>query len=300
MPHLTYALVTPAKNEAEFIEQTILSVVAQDYKPIKWVIVDDGSSDGTADIVARFAQHHDFIVLLRRNGSDNRNFASKVQAFNSGLSALEDTHCELIGNLDADIVLRPDYYANIISAFEADPNLGISGGTIHIVADAQYFKRDSTDDSVAGAIQLFRKGCFQQIGGYVPLEGGGIDAAAEITARKCGWSVRKVPDNPAYEQRRTGYHHGMTWRAAYKEGVQYHKLGYGTLFYCLRSANRLGDHPLVVGSMCGLVGFVHAKLRGDQISLSPDIVSYLRTEQLRKIRQAFVGWWKKARQERVL
>ena len=299
MPHLTYALVTPAKNEVEFIEQTILSVLAQEYKPLKWVIVDDGSSDGTADVIARFAQRHDFIVLLRRNAS-KRNFASKVQAFNFGLSALEDTQYELIGNLDADIVLRPDYYANIVSEFEADLNLGISGGTIHIAAGAQYVKRDLTPDSVAGAIQLFRKECFQQIGGYVPLEGGGIDAAAEITARKCGWSVRKVPDNPAYEQRRTGYHHGMSWRAAYKEGVQYHKLGYSTLFYCLRSANRLGDYPFIVGSICGLVGFIHAKLRGDQISLSPDIVSYLRSEQLGKIRQAFGVWGKKARQERVL
>jgi poly-beta-1,6-N-acetyl-D-glucosamine synthase len=289
MPTLRYALVTPAKNEAKYIDSTIRSILSQSYKPARWVIVDDGSSDATAAAVARYAERYDFISLLKRAGVPAHNFASKVHAFNAGLQALEPLDYDLIGNLDADITLRPDYYENVIAELEADVRLGIAGGTIYVPTRTDYVTDDDTDDSVGGAVQLFRVECFQQIGGYMALEGGGIDAAAEIMARMYGWSVRKVPNNPVYEQRQTGFAHGSQWKARYKEGVQYHRLGYTPLFYCLRCAWRIGGPPFVVGSVYGLAGYLHAKLRRDPICLPPRAVSYLRSEQLGKIRRALLG-----------
>jgi poly-beta-1,6-N-acetyl-D-glucosamine synthase len=293
MPNLTYVLVTPAKNEARFIEKTISSILAQTHKPIMWVIVDDHSSDETSEIVTRYSNDFDFIRLIRRRSHTNiRNFASKVEAFNASRSLLMDISYDLIGNLDADITLSSDYYANIISAFAEDSQLGIAGGTIYLPFGSKYMTDDITNDSVGGAIQLFRRECFEEIGGYMPLEGGGIDAAAEITARMHGWSVRKVTNNPVFEQRPTGNSHGSSWRASYREGIQYHRIGYSTLFYCLRSAYRLSLPRPSLKSMFGLLGFFRSKFGHDKILLPQEVVSYLRAEQHRKIKRALWPWRK--------
>ena len=108
-----------------------------------------------------------------------------------------------------------------------------------------------------------------------------------------GWTVRKVANNGAYEQRPTGYAHGSALRAAYHEGVHYHKLGYSTLFYCLRCANRIANRPIVAGSALGLLGFLFARVTRQPISLPPDVVSYLRAEQTGKI------WARVLRRQRV-
>jgi biofilm PGA synthesis N-glycosyltransferase PgaC len=285
MSNLTYALVTPAKNEAQCIEKTILSVMSQRLMPRKWVIVDDSSSDATAEIVTRYAEQYRCIIFVKMHSHGTRSFARKVDAFNAGLHTLNDEPYDLIGNLDADIILGSDYYANIVSEFERDPTLGISGGVIYVPSGQKYSTQDRTWDSVGGAVQLFRRECFQQIGGYLRIESGGIDAAAEIMARMQGWSVRKVANNAVYEQRRTGCAHGRPWKAAYKEGVHYHRLGYSTVFYCLRCACRLGDPPWLFGSVLGLIGFLCARLRRDPVCLPPNVVSYLHAEQLDKIRR---------------
>jgi biofilm PGA synthesis N-glycosyltransferase PgaC len=288
MHTLTYVLITPARNEALSIERTILSVLAQRVLPSKWIIVDDGSTDNTSEIVAKYAERYSFITLIARDITQPRNFASKVDAFDAGLRALDCVPYNLLGNLDADIILGPDYYANVIAEFERDSNLGVSGGVIYVPVGETYATQDTTWDSVGGAIQLFRRECFQQIGGYLRIESGGIDAAAEIMARMHGWSVRKIANNAVYEQRRTGYSHGHPWRAAYKEGVHYHRLGYNTLFYFLRCAYRSADPQLLIGSVLGMIGFVTARIRRDSVCLPPGVVSFLHAEQMDKIKQRLV------------
>lgn len=263
--------------------------MSQRLMPRKWVIVDDASSDATAEIVTRYAQQYHCISLVRMPSEGGRNFGSKVDAFNAGLRTLRDEEYDLIGNLDADMILESDYYANIVSEFERDPALGISGGVICVPIGEEYSMHDTTWDSVGGAVQLFRRECYQEIGGYLRIESGGIDAAAEIMARMQGWSVRKVANNAVYEQRRTGFAHGRPWKIAYKEGVHYHRLGYSTLFYCLRCAYRVGDPPLLFGSLLGLIGFACARLRRDPVCLPQSVVSYLRSEQMGKIRRYLLG-----------
>jgi biofilm PGA synthesis N-glycosyltransferase PgaC len=281
---MKYALITPAKNEAAYIEKTILSVMSQSVKPCRWVIVDDASTDETAEIVARYAQQYSCITLAGVQNTAARNFGRKVDAFNCGLNCLADVDYDLIGNLDADMTMGSDYYENVIREFERDPRLGISGGVVYVPFGDRYVNYDATWDSVAGAVQLFRKECFRQIGGYLRIPTGGIDAVAEIMARKHGWTVRKVANNPAYEQRPTGFTHGKPWRAAYKEGIQYHTLGYNSLFYCARCLRRIGNSPRVIGSVLGLAGFISAKLQRDPVYLPPDVVAYLHSEQLQKLR----------------
>lgn len=285
-----YVLITPVRNEESNIQRTIESLLAQTLRPVKWIIVDDASTDCTAEIVHSYLSGYPFISLVKRETLGERNFGSKVAAFNVGLKCLIDTEYSFIGNLDGDIILAPDYYENILAEFGKDPKLGIAGGNVHTKIGERFVSYDHTDDSVAGAIQLFRKECFEQIGGYTPLEHGGIDAAAEILARMHGWAVRKVPHNIVYEHRRTGSARKLGFVTRYKEeGEKFHSLGYSTLFYCFRCAYRLKNRPFFIGSMLSLIGFMSAKLRGSLPSLPPQAVSYLRSEQMEKLKQLLWG-----------
>jgi len=281
---VNYVLITPAKNEQLNIRRTIESVISQTIRPFKWIIVDDTSSDTTTEIVRKYSSEYEFITLLEIKTSSGRNFSKKVAAFNAGLKLLECANYSYIGNLDADISVASDYYEQIIAEFERDPALGIAGGAVHTTIDGRFVAYDQTLDSVGGAVQLFRRECFDQVGGYIPLEFGGIDAAAEIMARMHGWAVRKFPKLKVYEHRRTGTAENGPLAAMYNLGVRFHSLGYSTTFYIFRCLYRLKNKPLLIGSCLSLLGFVCAKLKGYPVRLPREAASYLRAEQTGKLR----------------
>ncbi|HUY14098.1 MAG TPA: glycosyltransferase family A protein [Terriglobia bacterium] len=284
-----YVLITPARDEEQHIEETIKSVLSQAVKPARWVIVDDRSTDRTAEIVGKYLPASPFITLLRLDGIGRRNFGSKVAAFNAGLMLLEGTQYTFIGNLDADISFAPDYYANILAEFQNDPILGVAGGIVYTRTGIGFSTDDTAPDSVGGAVQVFRRDCFDQIGGYIPLPNGGIDAAAEIMARMNGWTVRKFPENKVWEHRRTGSAGTNLLASMYKLGVRFHALGYSTGFFILRSAYKAKSRPFLVGSAATLLGFLWARLRRYPMSLPPEAVSYLRAEQRNKLKEFLFG-----------
>ena len=181
--------------------------------------------------------------------------------------------------------MAPNYYEHIISEFETDPQLGIAGGAVYTKVGRKLVTCDQTVDSVGGAVQLFRRECFEQLGGYMRLECGGIDAAAEIQARMNGWKVRKFPANIVFEQRRTGSASRTFLTCKYNEGLRFHSLGYSTLFYICRTVYRVRDKPLFFGSSVALFGFLHAKFKRYPLCLPPRVVSYLRREQITKLKR---------------
>ena len=167
MPNLpTYVLITPARNEALFIEKTIISVAAQTFRPIKWVIVSDGSTDATDDIVRKYAKDYNWIELVRTPEHSERHFAAKVHAFNAGYVRVKDLGYEIIGNLDADVSFdEKDYFAFLVSKFAEDRRLGV-GGTPYRHENSRCDSRFINVEDVVGACQLFRRECFEEIGGY--------------------------------------------------------------------------------------------------------------------------------------
>lgn len=281
----SYVIITPAKNEEFYIRNVLDSVTSQTCKPLKWVIVDDSSEDHTAEVVSEYARKYDFISLVRLENQNQRNFAKKANAFRYGLEQLGPLDYKYIGNLDADVSFAPEYFQNIMTMFVKNPKLGISGGSVCTKVGNDFIYGDTTIDSVGGAVQLFRKECFEQIGGYRPLEHGGIDAAAEITARMKGWTVRKSLDDRVWEHRTTGTANSGILTASFRLGMRFHSLGYGTLFYLMRSVTRMKYKPYIIGSMLALAGFFYAKVRGCPIALPDEIVTYLRKEQISKLKQ---------------
>jgi poly-beta-1,6-N-acetyl-D-glucosamine synthase len=179
---LTYVLITPARNEADFIELTLRSVVSQTVRPLKWVIVSDGSTDGMDDIVNTYTVQHPWIELVRMPERQERHFAGKVHAFNAGYAKVKDLPYDVIANLDADVSFDSDYFDFLLGRLADNPRLGVAG-TPFREGTFQYDYRFTSIEHVSGQIQLFRRKCFEEIGGYVPMKTGGVDLVAVITAR---------------------------------------------------------------------------------------------------------------------
>jgi glycosyltransferase involved in cell wall biosynthesis len=280
-----FVVVTPARNEEALIGETIRSMIAQTARPMRWVVVDDGSTDRTAAVVAQHARRHAFIRLLRVERSGDRNFGGKAEAFAAGLRLCDDLDYRFVGNLDADISFDPDYFERVLRDFEHDSALGLAGGMVESRIGHRFVSQNVAPDSVAGAVQLFRRACFEQIGGYRPLRHGGIDAAAEILARKEGWRVRTLPHLRVLEHRRTGTATRHPLASCYRVGQRFHSLGYGFFFLCVRCAYRVKDRPWLIGSLATLLGYLGAAAVGSPLVLPPDAVQFLRAEQHSKLRR---------------
>lgn len=278
-----YIIITPAHNEEAFIERTIHSMINQTIRPVKWVVVSDNSTDRTGEIIEQYAAQHDFLQLVNLRRSGDRHFGNKVRAFNHGLTEAQVLDYQYIGNLDADISLERDYFEKILREFYRDSNLGVAGGMVSTCIGGKFVSQEVALDSVAGAVQLFRRECFEQVGGYLALPQGGIDAAAEIMARMKGWTVRTFPEFRVLEHRRTGSATNRPLAARVKEGQRFHSLGYSFLFFFLRCVYRSMKRPRVIGSAATLFGYLKGVISRNPIVLPPDVVDYLRAEQRGKL-----------------
>src|SRR6266568_5751553 len=246
--HYTYVLITPARNEAKFIELTIKSVVGQTVRPAKWVIVSDGSTDGTDDIVSKYAAEHRWIELVRMPERRERHFAGKVHAFNAGYERVKDLNCDIIGSLDADISFGAEYFEFLLKKFADNPRLGV-GGTPFREGEVQYNYRFTNMEHVSGACQLFRRACFSEIGGYRPLKVGGIDLVAVTTARMRGWETRTFTDNVCLHHRKMGTGQHLPLMVAYKGGYHDYLMGVHPLWQFLRSCYQTTRPPYLIGGV---------------------------------------------------
>jgi len=222
---LSYVLVTPARNEEKSIERTINSVVAQTIRPTKWVIVSDGSTDRTDLIVRNCTLKHKWIELLRMPEGSERNFAAKVHCFNAGHERMRDVSYDIIGNLDADISFDADYFEFLLSKFQADSDLGVAGTPFVEDGFGGYDFRFTNIEHVSGACQLFRRTCFEDIGGYIPIKGGGIDWVAVTTARMKGWKTRTFTEKVCYHHRKIGTGSNGRFLVDFKQGEKDYCLG---------------------------------------------------------------------------
>lgn len=282
---MAYGLVTAAYNEEAFIEATIRSVLGQTVQPAAWIVVSDGSTDGTDDIVARFARLHPFIKLLRRQRGMTRSFQSKILAVNHAVSLLRDLELEYIGNLDADVTFGPEYFAQLIQLMRQEPRLGIGGGWIHELQDGEFRPRPfNADDTVPHAVQFVRAACLESIQGYVALPYGGADTLASFAAEKHGWIVRAVPHLPVFHHRRTASA-GSRFRNYFRSGMVEDSLGYDPAFQAIKCFSRLNERPYVVRSILRFAGFWRSRLAHGSRAVDPELVRFIRMRQRRRLRE---------------
>ena len=281
----SYVLVTAARNEENYIDFPIRSVIAQTILPKRWVIVSDGSTDGTDRIVAKYAEALEFIELVRvEEGDTEPNFASKVRAIQVGCGRLRGFTYGYIGNLDADVSFDKHYFETLLDRFQRNPRLGIAGGFILEERNGRFESRlFNTERSVAGAIQLFRRQCYEEVGGHSPMTYGAEDTVLEVTARMMGWEVRAFPDLEVLHHRPSLSARGAI-RERFREGICDYLVGSHPALEPLKCFRRMRENPLVLGGFLRLCGFIWFCLKGERRPVSKEFVRFLRREQLQNLK----------------
>jgi glycosyltransferase involved in cell wall biosynthesis len=283
---MKYVLVTTARNEEAYIEQTLRSVVNQSFLPEKWVIVSDGSTDRTEEIVKKYLSANPWIELLVRPQRTDRSFSGKAHAFNEGCKLLEDVDYDIIGNLDADISFEPEYMKCLIEKFERDPELGV-GGTDYVEGEFHSF-RDSyiSENHVNGQIQMFRKNCFDEIGGYLPIPYGGIDWVAVTTARMKGYRTRSFQDRVYNHLRKMGTEGTSVLGARFHYGKKDYFLGGHPLWQIFRSVFQMTKKPYATGGIALLAGYGWAWITIKK-QVPKDLEQFHRVEQMNRLKGMF-------------
>jgi biofilm PGA synthesis N-glycosyltransferase PgaC len=283
---MSYVLITPAHNEEATIENTIQSVVKQTILPSRWIIVSDGSTDHTDDIVQKYSKDHKWIGFVRKPERKDRNFAAKVEAFNAGYEVLRKIEYDIIGNLDADITFGKDYFEFLLKRFKQDPLLGVAG-TPFMEDGSHYDYKFTNIDHVSGACQLFRRECFECIGGYVPIREGGIDWVAVTTARMRGWHTRTFTEKVCYHHRKIGTGDTNSVRAWIKRGRKDYLLGGHPVWQIFRTFYQMKNRPYVIGGLLLFWGYFWAAIRRPERPVSQELMSFYRKEQMNRLNKIF-------------
>ena len=271
---LSYAAVTPAKNEAANLVRLARCLEAQTEAPACWLIVDDGSTDETAAVAAGLAHSQEWIRLAAISGEDGvRRGAPIVRAFQAGLALLSPLP-DVVVKLDADVSFEPDYFERLLAAFAADPSLGIASGSGYELCGGRWRRRQMSSGSVWGATRAYRSDCFRDV---LPLEESmGWDGIDVLKASLHGWRSRTLLDLPFRHHRPEGERDGRRARAWAARGRASHFMGYRGWYLVLRALSYLREEPAAAAMIWGYVAAattrqprcpdptVRAKLREEQ------------------------------------
>jgi glycosyltransferase involved in cell wall biosynthesis len=279
-----YVLITPARNEAQFIGLTLESMVHQTFRPLRWIIVSDGSTDGTDDIVGAYTATNSWIELLRMPERGERNFAGKVHAFNAGYAKAKELNPDVVGNLDADVSFAPDHFQFLLSRFAEDPELGVGGAPFR-EGSRQYDYRFSNIQNVWGGCQLFRRECFEAIGGYMPVRGGGIDHIAVVSARMKGWKTATFTDKLCIHHRVMNTADQGALKAKFRLGAKDYSFGNHPVWELFRTLYQMKNPPFVLGGLALGAGYLSSLVRRAEIAVSPETVNFTRREQLQRLKK---------------
>jgi glycosyltransferase involved in cell wall biosynthesis len=263
-------------------------MVAQTVKPLRWVIVSDGSTDRTDEIVKSYLSANPWIELLRMPERAERHFAGKVRAFEAGYARLKDVRYEMIGSLDGDISFDSEYFPYLLQRLEGDPRLGLVG-TPFMEEDRKYDYRFTSIEHVSGACQLFRRECFEQIGGYVPIRGGGIDLIAVLTARMKGWKTHTFLEKVSLHHRDMGTAQASALSAWYKNGVKDHALGCHPIWEVFRTCYQMTKKPYVLGGLLLGTGYAWSLIRRAEQTIPKEVMLFRRREQMQRLKNFLAG-----------
>jgi poly-beta-1,6-N-acetyl-D-glucosamine synthase len=276
-----YVVVTPVRDEARNIRATIDCVANQTIRPAEWVIVDDGSTDGTSEIIDNAAKEHGWIVALHKPDRGYRKNGSGVmEAFYYGYQSLKTVDWGYIVKLDGDVGLQRDYFEQCFMKFREDPRLGMAGGIMYIDKGGTTEIETQPMFHVRGPIKTYRRDCWNAIGGLIKAPG--WDTVDELKANMLGWQTRSFADLLVLHRRPTGDADGG-WRNSVKDGIADYVVGYHPLFTLAKCLKRVFQPPILVGSGGLLYGFLGSYLKRVPRVDDPDLVKYVRGQQIRRM-----------------
>jgi glycosyltransferase involved in cell wall biosynthesis len=278
-----YIIITPVRDEGPYIEKTISSVINQTILPSEWVIVDDGSTDGTSEILDRYQDQFAWIkVIHRKNRGHRASGGGVIEAFYDGYSVHTAKEWDYIVKLDGDLSFNPSYFEKCFAHFESDPKLGLAGGTVLVFEKGQ-LKVDALGDPqfhVRGATKIYRRSCWEKICPLVKAPG--WDTIDEIKANYYNWTTRTFPDLELIQHKFTGGADGK-WRNWFKNGRANYITGYHPAFMLAKCIKRAFGKTIIVESLALFAGFISGYLKGIPQALDEDTRNYLRRQQIQRL-----------------
>lgn len=275
-------IVIPAHNEEAFIGLTLQSLITQTLLPKKVVVVNDNSTDKTAEIVLAFAKENPFITLVNKTSEAIHLPGSKViQAFHKGFETLDNNY-DIIVKLDADLILPNNYFERIATIFEKDPKVGMAGGFAYIEKNGDWILENLTDkDHIRGAFKAYRKEFFMQMGNLKPAMG--WDTVDELLAKYYGWKVLTDAALIVKHLKPTGANYNKT--ARYKQGEAFYTLGYGFFITTIASAKLaiMKKRPLLFFDY--IQGFWKAKKANTPLLVNQEQASFIRKYRVQKMKE---------------
>jgi poly-beta-1,6-N-acetyl-D-glucosamine synthase len=279
-----YVLISPCRNEAAYMRQTLDSVVAQSQLPTKWVIVDDGSSDATPAILAEYAARHPWITIVTRQDRGHRAVGpGVVDAFYSGYQSIDPRQYDFVCKLDLDLRLPPRYFAILMERMNADPRIATCSGKSYIMEDGTLVNERHGDDTSLGMTKFYRTDRFEQIGGFVrEVMWDGIDCHL---CRMHGWIACSwdEPELRFVHLRPMGSSQQSIYTGRMRHGYGQYFMGTGFVYLAASALSRLNQKPYLLGSLAIMWGWVKsAALRNPRYD-NPQFRSFLRRYQMRAL-----------------
>ena len=283
---MSYVIISPVRDEARQVERTLDSVVGQTVRPLRWVIVDDGSTDETPRIVERWARNHAFIQLITQPASSSRQPGGNViRVFHTGYRQVASLEFDFVVKLDCDLSFGPDYFERLLGEFQAEPRLGIASGVYEECrAENDWRVVPMPAYHAAGAAKMIRRTCFAEIGGFV--EARGWDTVDEIRAIARGWRTRHFPELVMRHWKPEGTGIGAV-RTAVMHGEIYYLTGGSARFFLLKVLRRLVTPPVVLGALALVWGYLKLWLRR-----APRLVTAAEARCYRDLLHARLKFWR--------
>ena len=292
LPVLRYVIISPVKDEEQYVEFTARSVINQTVKPVLWILVDDGSRDRTPDIVSRYADVHSFIwVIHNPHTGSRRPGAAVIRAFDVGWQALGDREYDFIVKLDCDISFEPDYFQKLLGKFSEDERLGIASGVYFEMDKAGIWKEVVMPSyHAAGACKVIRRKCFEDIAGFIVSAG--WDTVDEIRAMTRGWKTSHFTELRMHHHKPEGSGIGPM-RTSFMHGEIYYLTGGSKLFFLLKVIHRIVARPYVLSAMALTGGYLLARMKRKGLLVTKEEVfcyhTLLRRRLLTKAKM-LIGW----------
>lgn len=276
-----YVVISPVRDEGHLIEKTISSIASQTILPVQWILVDDGSKDNTGELIDAYAQKYPWITAVHRPDRGFREPGTGViDAFYYGYQFLQQTDWDFIVKLDGDLDLTTDYFESCFAEFNRDPKLGIGGGVVGHKEDGKLQIEDNPLFHVRGATKIYRRECWQMIGGLIKAPG--WDTVDELKANMLGWTTRSFLSLTLVQQRPTGATNSV-WGNWVKNGRANYISGYHPLFMFLKCLSRVRQKPYLLTAVGLLYGYVSGYFAGIPRVEDQDLIRYVRNQQLRRL-----------------
>lgn len=283
----SYLLISPCRNEEQYMRQTLDTVVNQTVKPSKWVIVDDGSTDSTPQILAEYAAKHPWIEIITRENRGKRAVGPGViEAFYTGYDAINPDDYEYLCKLDLDLELPLAYFEILMQKMEADPRLGTCSGKSYIFENGELVSERKGDDMSLGMTKFYRVECFKQIGGFVhQVMWDGIDChrCRMLGWKACSWDE---PEIRFTHLRPMGSSQQNVYVGRMRHGFGQYFMGTGFIYMFATVVFRLNEKPYVIGAFASLWGWLKSALQGADRYDDLEFRKFLRAYQWRVL---FVG-----------